>query len=149
VQDSRAVLLPRTTPETAMSQRKTTPTARYFTDHEGRGWKVELTPRILAAIKNDTHVDIAALIDRPEELMAKLGESMSNLGLLLWIFCEEQATRRKITTLEFTQIARSHSIPERFAQAVVGAIADRWPRSLIGLGFKSMELEKRRGKRTG
>jgi hypothetical protein len=123
-----------------MSQHK--PTARCFTDRHQRCWRVDLLPRTIREVKKHTGLSLSALAHHPAELIELLTETPFKFVSVMAFICLVQAEEEGITPEQFLDGFDTDTATYTAAGvALLAAIADQWPRSILGLGAPSILRE--------
>lgn len=107
-----------------------------FKDADSREWKLRLTVGLLGDVRRDAGIDLGAAIKSPKDLAAILYADPADLVKVLWVLVEFQAKEANVSPEEFGHAFDGSAI-ERAGEALLEAVADFFPRSVIGRKIKS------------
>jgi hypothetical protein len=116
---------------------KRSPSARMFTDVEGRAWIMRFEKHNFKEILKHTGVDLRTLVDRPGNVVTDTLNVGNRLVQIIGSLCEKQARKRGMEAEEFATVLESREVLLMACTTMLGALADAFPRSLWGKGFEA------------
>lgn len=106
-----------------------------FTDNKGRAWEVRLTLGLLTEVREQAGVKLGEVLRTEQGLADFVFGDVETLGKVLWVLCREQAERQGVTPEDFAHGFGGDTI-EKAVEAVLGSVADFFPRSKIGAAIR-------------
>ena len=107
-----------------------------FTDGKGRTWRLGLTVGMIRSIRERTGLEFGKLIATERGLAEFLFGDPETFARVLWIMVEADAEKAKVEPEDFAYAIDGPTI-EAATQALLGAIADFFPRSAIAQTIKT------------
>lgn len=90
---------------------------RSFSDRNARAWKIELSFALWRRIKGETGIDLLDVAMPDGKALRQLTE-MENVGVVLWLYCEEEALAAGIDRETFWRALHGPAIEAAMAALV-------------------------------
>jgi len=107
-----------------------------FKDGAGVEWRVSVTVGSLGKVKADADVDLGSLFKTEKAAADLLFTDPGALVRVLWVLCEDQATKAGVTPEKFAFLFDGPTL-EGAAEALIGAMIDFFPRSRVAQAMKA------------
>lgn len=107
-----------------------------FVDCKGRSWQVRLTLGLLTEVREQAGVKLGEVLRTEQGLADFVFGDVEQLGRVLWCCCREQAEAAGVAPEEFTRGFDGPTL-EAATEAVLGSVADFFPRSKIAAAIKT------------
>lgn len=102
-----------------------------FKDSSGRDWKLKLNYGLILDVKDQTDLDLDALLSNPKVFAEIILANPKKLIELLWVICEEQAKAYDVTPRDFGRMFDRETL-DTSTNALIESIVDFYQRSSAG-----------------